>query len=40
MSSSEVDQLLTGAFHTVMDKTKTDILQTENEYSYIENTFL
>ena len=45
MASSEEDQLLTGAFHTVLDEIETDKyfkLQRSgigNEFSYINNTF-
>ena len=33
MASSERDQLLTGAFHAVMDKIETDILQITKKWN-------
>ena len=47
MASSEGDQLLSGAFHVVMDKIEADILQItkwqrsriRNESSSIKDTF-
>ena len=44
MAGSEVDQLLAGTFHVIMDKIEADLLNfqssgIENESSYFKNTF-